>query len=235
MVRPSALPVLPHVLRGSKVPPVVRPGGSLWNAYLQVVRKRGLQLGVYLHRQSLIEPPSQPSRPPGARLDSQPPSLLSARPSSNTSGGPPPTIHDLGPLKPAQHAEIATRAPFIDSRKVMQAYFAVHCPNILGTALTKFASGPDKFAVSQSWGYKSSSLRNEEYLGLGAERLSAGNSTVGSSNSGSTQDGQPGAAAAAAGLASSSSQLSSSGNRGQVAASSSHRESLRCTVVLGLV
>ncbi|KAH8920206.1 hypothetical protein BT69DRAFT_435043 [Atractiella rhizophila] len=31
-----------------------------------------------------------------------------------------------------------------------------------------FASGPDSFAVSQSWGWKSTSLRSEEYLGAGA-------------------------------------------------------------------
>lgn len=34
-----------------------------------------------------------------------------------------------------------------------------------GTALTKFSSGPDSFALSQSWGWKSSSLRSAEYIG----------------------------------------------------------------------
>ena len=34
----------------------------------------------------------------------------------------------------------------------------------MGTALTRFSSGPDMFTVSQSWGWKSSSLRSQEYL-----------------------------------------------------------------------
>lgn len=37
--------------------------GSCYNVYTQAVRKKGLQLGVYLHRQSLVDPIPVPSRP----------------------------------------------------------------------------------------------------------------------------------------------------------------------------
>lgn len=39
----------------------------------------------------------------------------------------------------------------------------------MGTALTRFSSGPDKFAISQSWGWRSSSLRSQEYLAGGSD------------------------------------------------------------------
>ncbi|KAF8323016.1 hypothetical protein DL93DRAFT_2092754 [Clavulina sp. PMI_390] len=38
--------------------------GSLFNVYVQVVRKKGLQLGLYLHRQSMVDPVPTPSLPP---------------------------------------------------------------------------------------------------------------------------------------------------------------------------
>lgn len=45
-----------------------------------------------------------------------------------------------------------------------QAYFCICCSSALGTALIRFASAPDTFTLSQSWGWKSSALRSEEYL-----------------------------------------------------------------------
>ncbi|GAC97146.1 hypothetical protein PHSY_004731 [Pseudozyma hubeiensis SY62] len=54
--------------------------------------------------------------------------------------------------------------PYRDPRKELRAYFSIHCPSPLGTALTKFSSGPDKFTISQSWGWKSSSLLGTVYL-----------------------------------------------------------------------
>lgn len=38
--------------------------GSLWNVYVQIVRKKGLQLGVYLQRQSFVDPVPAHSVPP---------------------------------------------------------------------------------------------------------------------------------------------------------------------------
>lgn len=48
--------------------------------------------------------------------------------------------------------------PYRDPRKVVRAYFSIHCYSPLGSSLTRFDSGPDKFSESQSWGWKSSSL-----------------------------------------------------------------------------
>ncbi|PWZ03116.1 hypothetical protein BCV70DRAFT_197349 [Testicularia cyperi] len=57
--------------------------------------------------------------------------------------------------------------PYRDPRKELRAYFSIHCPSPLGNALTRFSSGPDKFAISQSWGWKSSSLLGAVYLDNG--------------------------------------------------------------------
>jgi hypothetical protein len=47
---------------------VTRPyAGSLFNVYIQVVRKKGLQLGLYLHRQSMVDPVPVASSAPGSR------------------------------------------------------------------------------------------------------------------------------------------------------------------------
>ena len=78
---------------------------------------------------------------------------------------------------------------FVDGRTKIQAFFSIWCPSqlgeqfhpfgldkkgrsadntsarVVGTAMTKFSSGPDSFALSQSWGWKSSSLRSAEYVG----------------------------------------------------------------------
>lgn len=47
-----------------------------------------------------------------------------------------------------------------------QAYFSITCASALGTALIRFSSSPDSFTLSQSWGWKSSALRSEEYLAV---------------------------------------------------------------------
>jgi len=41
-------------------------GGSLFNVYAQLVRKKGIQLGVYLHRQSSVEAIPRPISPPSS-------------------------------------------------------------------------------------------------------------------------------------------------------------------------
>ncbi len=68
-------------------------------------------------------------------------------------GGP--SVYQTCPLPPI---------PYRDPRIELRAYFSIHCPSPLGTALTKFSSGPDRFTVSQSWGWKSSSLLGTVHL-----------------------------------------------------------------------
>lgn len=170
--------------------------GSLYNVYVQVVRKKGLQLGVYLHRQSSVDPIPIPSAPPlspshseraspilagshsastiaiptsfstpslprpvsrggsvGPQRSTTPTSAVSVSPS--TYHGIPATLH-ISP--PAQ--------PYRDPRPAVLAYFTILCASQTGSSLTRFSSAPDVFSVSQSWGWKSSTLQTEEYIEL---------------------------------------------------------------------
>ena len=68
-------------------------------------------------------------------------------------GGP--SVYQVCPAPPLAYR---------DSRKVLRAYFSIHCPSPLGNALTRFSSAPDYFTLSQSWGWKSSSLLGIAYL-----------------------------------------------------------------------
>ncbi|EIW86358.1 hypothetical protein CONPUDRAFT_133800 [Coniophora puteana RWD-64-598 SS2] len=220
--------------------------GSLFNVYVQVVRKKasssspagGVQLGVYLHRQSSVDtipapsapfapaglshhghghgggggahvhgrnislpqnhaggslpggsastpsmihfspsihPPSRsgtPSSAPGTGGSSVLASFLpqSVSTSSSTTGATtststPTTSHTLPALGPPT----APPQPYRDPRAAVSAYFVLGCASATGGALTRFASGPDVFSVSQSWGWKSSALRTEEFLELGPD------------------------------------------------------------------
>ncbi|KAH7104182.1 hypothetical protein BKA62DRAFT_497140 [Auriculariales sp. MPI-PUGE-AT-0066] len=51
-------------------------GGSLFNVYAQLVRKKGIQLGVYLHRQSSVEAIPRPTSPPNSMRNAAPPAML---------------------------------------------------------------------------------------------------------------------------------------------------------------
>jgi hypothetical protein len=175
--------------------------GSLFNVYVQVVRKKGVQLGVYLHRQSNIDPippssaPSLPSTraehmrnrshtlpyniPSSASAHSMrfspsihPPSRSSTPLSSPTIASPPtPNSATYAPPGtnsiPATALPVAPPQPYRDPRSTISAYFIISCASATGAALTRFTSAPDVFSVSQSWGWKSSSLRTEEYLEVG--------------------------------------------------------------------
>ncbi|RPD81559.1 hypothetical protein L226DRAFT_450178 [Lentinus tigrinus ALCF2SS1-7] len=205
--------------------------GSLYNVYVQVVRKKGIQLGIYLHRQSTVDPippssapvsgilPPPPRdrsmigrgasasvsspRPPSAagsvspsvsatpisplaRVGSTPgtpissslpgTSAFSSRPSTLTSA----TLHSpsgsIGSITvspsvslPATAPPVTPLQPYRDPRPQVSAYFTIACASATGASLTRFTSAPDVFSVSQSWGWKSSSLRTEEYLEVDAE------------------------------------------------------------------
>ena len=66
-----------------------------------------------------------------------------------------------------------------DPRSSVSAYFTIACASATGASLTRFTSAPDAFAVSQSWGWKSSSLRTEEYLEIGEDGMPQGNVAAG--------------------------------------------------------
>ena len=181
--------------------------GSLFNVYVQIVKKREqIQLGIYLHRQSTVDPVpgasipsplmcsdtitsanSQDERrphshhkssisfvalmprtpptnytPPPIRATSDAPSSL---PSSPVIGGssysPPGSGHYT---LPATGNTSAPRQTYRDPRSSISAYFAVTLASATGSSQTRFRSGPDVFGISKSWGWKTSSLRTDEYM-----------------------------------------------------------------------
>ena len=177
--------------------------GSLFNVYLQIVRKKEqVQLGIYLHRQSTVDPvpsasvPSPLMCPDGANerdrrgpayrlststspvmLPRTPPShftspsiratsdTVSSLPSSPVIGG-----SSYSPLNSGLYTLPATgnastpRQTYRDPRSSISAYFAVSLASATGSSQTRFRSGPDVFGISKSWGWKTSSLRTDEYM-----------------------------------------------------------------------
>jgi hypothetical protein len=177
--------------------------GSLWNVYVQVVRKKVIQLGVYLHRQSSVDPipaasapvmlpsasnilqrePSQPagvplhqaisspsvqyptpsvSRAATPRSNTATPVLSSSLPSSYSQSGLSSSSSHSSIVIPAMTPPIAPAQPYRDPRSAVSAYFTVACAGSTGSSITRFSSSPDVFSVSQSWGWKTSSLMTGE-------------------------------------------------------------------------
>jgi hypothetical protein len=172
--------------------------GNLFNVYVQVVRKKGIQLGMYLHRQSNVDPIPAPSAPVQAatrgernlnRVPSLPHQILSSvssptvrhspsmqpvrsvtpSPSPSPSSGLHTTYQSSGNATPATAPPIAPVQPYRDPRPSVSAYFSISCTSTTGSSITRFTSVPDVFSVNQSWGWKSSSLRSEEMGEVGAD------------------------------------------------------------------
>ncbi|KAI0320999.1 hypothetical protein OF83DRAFT_1101931 [Amylostereum chailletii] len=192
--------------------------GSLFNVYVQLVRRgvKGPQLGIYVHRQSSVDPLPPSSAPYGLPAPERAVSRARALSAANSLYTTSPTIQYSFsglPILPASRATtpipgsptipppltgglpatippVMPPQPYRDPRSSVAAYFTVACPSATGASLTRFTSAPDVFAVSQSWGWKSSSLRTEEYLevstleggasgsGSGASIASAGGKEV---------------------------------------------------------
>ncbi|KAL1410578.1 hypothetical protein Q8F55_004591 [Vanrija albida] len=180
--------------------------GSYFNVYVSTIRKKdkGVQLGIYLHRQSPTEPfPSVSTSPVGVSstatgvtfhssdanstgvnsAGTSPDEPNAANPMASTYSLVPPQMASvyrtmsISPPQlgspPAHHDSLSdgevrtqTSGGYLDPRRVTKAYFSISCASALGTALVRFSSAPDSFALSQSWGWKSSALRSEEYLSV---------------------------------------------------------------------
>ncbi|KAH9043817.1 hypothetical protein EDB85DRAFT_2138504 [Lactarius pseudohatsudake] len=168
--------------------------GSLYNVFVQMFRKKtqGPQLGVYLHRQSSVDPIPPLSVPagqhpatetptdnrPNARNLSSPssatllpisptqysfsglPMLPSPRPDTPLQGSPSNSTL-TGSGLPATGSPNVPHQPYRDPRAQVSAYFAMSCASATGSSVTRFTSNPDDFSISQSWGWRSSSLRTE--------------------------------------------------------------------------
>ena len=167
--------------------------GSLWNLYVQTMRKpKGVQLGIYLHRQNPAEPlppasapPSEAARAAASSTRVSAPSLDqllneslnlapaglhsdtvgSANRANRTSTG---NNSNLAPdEQPPTVPATMPAMPYRDPRKGIRAFFSIYCASPFGNAMTRFSSRPDQFTLSQSWGWKSSSLLGTVYLADG--------------------------------------------------------------------
>ena len=198
--------------------------GSLWNVYVQIVRKKGIQLGVYLHRQSTIDPipPSSapvvlPSESPASssplrREYSQQPlgvplhQTLSTpvqhplpTPTTSRSGTPhsTPSTPAMSSSLPSSYSQLSSSSsqasmtvpatapptsppqPYRDPRSAVSAFFTIACAGSTGSSITRFSSAPDVFSVSQSWGWKSSSLRTGDHSEQDADGILRDNVAAG--------------------------------------------------------
>ena len=52
--------------------------------------------------------------------------------------------------------------PYIDTRSTIRTYFKIYSPSKGGRALSVYQSAPDKFNFSQSWGWKSNSMLEDD-------------------------------------------------------------------------
>jgi len=180
--------------------------GSLFNVYVQIVKKREqIQLGIYLHRQSTVDPVPGASIPSPLMCSDTTPSdnsqderrghsnksptssitlmpmtpptsytsppiratsdAASSLPSSPVVGGPSYSPPGLGHYAlPATGHTSHPRQTYRDPRSFISAYFAVTLASATGSSQTRFRSGPDVFGISKSWGWKTSSLRTDEYM-----------------------------------------------------------------------
>ena len=198
--------------------------GNLFNVYVQIVRKKGqAQLGIYLHRQSNVDPipaasipsllpptqgtkdgvPNSASEGPSHIRQTSVPSLVQQPVSTPNTIHYSPSIHpslrsstplitpnhtrpdspsspsstsafNLNPI-PSTLTPHTPLQPYRDPRSSISAYFAISCASATGTSQTRFSSSPDVFAVSQSWGWKSSALQTEEFVEIGTQILPATN------------------------------------------------------------
>ncbi|KAF6766447.1 hypothetical protein DFP72DRAFT_866521 [Ephemerocybe angulata] len=76
---------------------------------------------------------------------------------------------------PYTSSPVTPQQPYRDPRASISAYFMISCASATGSSQMRFTSAPDLFSVGQSWGWKTSSLRTEEYMEVGESAASAGN------------------------------------------------------------
>lgn len=130
--------------------------------------------------ESLGSSPPHSSHPTAPRRSQTSPSLLGLSPSGSNGGvssGSPSSYNSSGMYTSATGATsnnnngstpsslVGAPATYVDQRKAVAAHFAIHIFNLNGTAIANFKSEPSSFSISQSWGWKSKTLFNTEYLG----------------------------------------------------------------------
>ncbi|GAA5799789.1 hypothetical protein HPULCUR_005207 [Helicostylum pulchrum] len=104
-----------------------------------------LQLGVYLHRQSV--PHQQQQQQQQQQHQSHRTCQHSDDPQPHVSSGT-----DFKVPNPNSTSENWTFSRYSDKRKVVKTWFKIYCPSRGPKhALTLFQSSPDNFSVLQSW------------------------------------------------------------------------------------
>ncbi|CAG8570755.1 307_t:CDS:2 [Funneliformis mosseae] len=140
--------------------------GSNWNMYIQKIKtpRKGIQLGVYLHRHSMPDPnspgntSSSSTMVNGSSANKIPPRSSSPGTEERYAPAARPTIH----MKSNNEKSFSKYA---DKRKTVRTWFKIFCPaRGPSHVLTQFQSSPDNFALMQSWGWRSSSLCQDDYL-----------------------------------------------------------------------
>ncbi|KAG9284487.1 hypothetical protein G9A89_014091 [Geosiphon pyriformis] len=139
--------------------------GSNWNMYIQKIKtpRKGIQLGVYLHRHSMPDPTSSlngsPNNKPSSPTTSSV-SMVDTNDQYTTS-----TRNSLLIRNNNSNNNEKSFSRYADKRKTVRTWFKIFCPaRGPSHVLTQFQSSPDNFALMQSWGWRSSSLCSDDYL-----------------------------------------------------------------------
>ncbi|CAI2165355.1 9085_t:CDS:2 [Funneliformis geosporum] len=138
--------------------------GSNWNMYIQKIKtpRKGIQLGVYLHRHSMPDPNSSGNT-------SSPSTMMNGSPTNKPRSSSPGTEERYATAaRSTIHMKSNNEKSFskyADKRKTVRTWFKIFCPaRGPSHVLTQFQSSPDNFALMQSWGWRSSSLCQDDYL-----------------------------------------------------------------------
>lgn len=115
---------------------------------------------------SSISPPTPPIMMPAVASSTPPTSTTSS--SSNI------TV-------PYTSSPVAPQQPYRDPRASISAYFMISCASATGPSQMRFTSAPDLFSVGQSWGWKTSSLRTDQYMEVGDNVTAVENRTAANS------------------------------------------------------
>ena len=69
------------------------------------------------------------------------------------------------PNRQLRKSQTPTLPPYVDTRPTIRTYFKIYNPSKGGRALSVYQSAPDNFNFSQSWGWKSNSMLEDENEG----------------------------------------------------------------------
>ena len=119
--------------------------------YIQKIKtpRKGIQLGVYLHRHSMPDPNSSCGNSAGSST------MMNGSPNKTSPSSSPGTEERYTTSRPTIHMKNNNEKSFsryADKRKTVRTWFKIFCPaRGPSHVLTQFQSSPDNFALMQSW------------------------------------------------------------------------------------